>query len=195
LDSILLGQSRWLIFGWFCLHLDLLQPQTKKLGFLPKHQKIGLSVAIGILLALAGFLQHFLFSKFLSIPSVPFEPTPINLLWMGAYIWIFVGIAEETLYRGMVQTYLMKHLNGQIRIIKWDFKTGTLIAAVLFGCAHLSSLAFLPYQRAVSNVILTTFTGLILGYLYQQTHSLAGPIMAHNLSNGLANLLIGLLLW
>jgi hypothetical protein len=195
LDSILLGQSRWLLFGWFCLHLDLLQPQTKKLGFLPKHPKIGLRVAIGILLVLAGFLQHFLFSKFLSIPSVLFEPTPINLLWMGAYVWIFAGIAEETLYRGMVQTYLMDHLNGQIRIIKWDFKTGILIAAVLFGCAHLSNLAFLPYQMVMSNVILTTFTGLILGYLYQRTHSLAGPIVAHNLSNGLADLLIEPLLW
>jgi len=164
-------------------------------GFSLNHPKIRLSVLIGILLALVGFLQHFLFSKFLSVPSVLFEPTPINLLWMGVYIWIFVGIAEETLYRGMVQTYLMNHLNGQIRIIKWDFKTGTLIAAVLFGCTHLSNLAFLPYQMVVSNVILTTFTGLILGYLHQQTHSLAGPIMAHNLSNGLANLLIGLLLW
>jgi len=164
-------------------------------GFSLNHPKIRLSVLIGILLALVGFLQHFLFSKFLSVPSVLFEPTPINLLWMGVYIWIFVGIAEETLYRGMVQTYLMNHLNGQIRIIKWDFKTGTLIAAVLFGCTHLSNLTFLPYQMVVSNVILTTFTGLILGYLHPQTHSLAGPIMAHNLSNGLANLLIGLLLW
>jgi hypothetical protein len=67
----------------------------------------------------------------------------MNLLWMGAYIWILVGIAEETLYRGMIQTYLMRHLNGQIRIIKWDFKMGTLIAAIWlfpFKCPFIAAL-------------------------------------------------------
>jgi hypothetical protein len=168
--------------------------QPRNWGFSINHPKINLSILLGILLAVVGFLQSFLLSKVISISSIPFKPTPMNLFWMGLYIWIFVGIAEETLYRGMVQTYLMKHLNGQIRIIKWDFKLGTLIAAVLFGCSHLCALSLQPYPLVISNVISTTIGGLILGYLYQQTNSLIGPIIAHNLSNGLANLLIGLFL-
>lgn len=175
----------WLVLLAFGYALSINQR-----GFSLNHPRIKLSILLGVLLAFIGFLQSFLFSKFISVPSIPFDPTPMNLLWMDAYIWIFVGIAEETLYRGMIQTYLMRHLNGQIRIIKWDFKIGTLIAAILFGCSHLSALSLQPYPLVISNVILTTIGGLVLGYLYQRTHSLIGPAIAHNLSNGLANLLI-----
>ena len=70
------------------------------------------------------------------------------------------GLCEEVFFRGVLQPQL------------------TLIpTSILFGLMHCPSLAMIPYA------LFTFVAGLFLGWLYDHTHCLWTPILAHFLSN------------
>ena len=85
-----------------------------------------------------------------------------------------VGISEEGLFRGYVQTHLEKfHMNGAI-----------VFQAMLFGVWHfvwnLSPLDPIGMARYIG---FTFFIGLIFGYFYSKSRNLVPLILAHGLWN------------
>lgn len=83
------------------------------------------------------------------------------------YMTLFVGLAEELLFRGMIQTDLQKVFGKH---------TGRISAAYIFGIMHLT-------WRSVPELIFTFFAGYLLGYLYNKTRSLTAPIFMHGMNN------------
>ena len=99
------------------------------------------------------------------IPPIERHPLMIPLL-----IGVLAGVCEEILFRGPIQTGLLR------RLPKWP---AICIAALLFAAAHLD-LQGMPVR---------TFLGLVLGYLVVQTGSIF-PAMAMHACYDITQLLV-----
>lgn len=74
---------------------------------------------------------------------------------------IFAGIAEELLFRGAIQTWVANHTNIYL---------GVLIASVLFGLVHFSSITYF---------LLSVVIGLAMGTAYHLSQSIEFVIVWH----------------
>ena len=112
--------------------------------------------------------------------SIPQPVTLLNAIGNMSFQWIVVGLSEETMFRGLIQTYLMKNLKGFIKIAGHDLHIGTVIGAVFWGAFHFINILVMPISSVIFLVIITTFAGLAMGYAYQETRSLFTTIIVHN---------------
>lgn len=152
--------------------------------------KLKLSITLGAVLGLTGVLLDHLPEVIAGGPIQPAHPYPltsINVLGMMSFQWLFVGIFEETITRGLVQTHLMNELRGTVNILKWNLHIGTVITAVIFGVGHFGPHIFFggSWLSLAPHLIFATLYGLCSSYIYQETKSLAGPILMHNVVDGL----------
>lgn len=136
----------------------------------------GLGVIFGLLLSLR-YLSAVIGDAAVDVPQ---PATWVNVLGNLTFQWIVVGVSEETMFRGLIQTYLMNHLRGYVRIAGHELHIGTILGAVLWGGFHFINLLILPVGSVVFFVVLTTVAGLLMGYAYQETGSLLTTIIVHN---------------
>lgn len=80
---------------------------------------------------------------------------------------VLAPLAEEFIYRGVLQTSLLKYVQA---------RTALVVSAGLFAGAH-----FAGEPQAVPSLFLL---GLVLGYLAYRTRSLVAPIVCHAAFNG-----------
>ena len=114
-------------------------------------------------------------------------PQPITLASVVgnmAFQWIIVGLSEETLFRGFIQTYLMKNLEGYVKVLGHDLHIGTVIGAIIWGAFHFINILVMPWETVMFFVLLTTAIGLPMGYAYQETGSLLTTMIVHNMIFG-----------
>ena len=150
----------------------------------------GLGVLFGLLMSLR------------YIPSIvggaPVEvPQPVSLgsiLGNMTFQWVVVGVAEETMFRGLIQTYLMNNLSGHMEILGHELHIGTVIGAIFWGMFHFINVLVMPLGSVVFFVVLTTIAGLFMGYAYQETGSLLTTVIVHNTIFGVP-LTVGYLLY
>lgn len=83
-------------------------------------------------------------------------------------ISLLAGVAEELLFRGVIQVSLQQLL-GPVG--------GLLVASALFGAAHWISVAYVAFASLM---------GLYLGLLYWMTGNLLVPVIIHGLYDFLA---------
>lgn len=83
------------------------------------------------------------------------------------YMFLFVGVAEELLFRGLIQRDLIK---------AFGWKWGLFGASALFAVMHLT-------WRSIPELGFVFIAGLILGVLYWKTKNLTMPIVAHGANN------------
>lgn len=127
--------------------------------------------------------------------DIPQPVTPVNIIGYMTFQWIIVGVSEETMFRGLIQTYLMKNLDGDVEIAGRGFHVGTVIGAIFWGGFHfINILVGMPINAVLLTVLLTTAAGLLMGYVYQETRSLLTTIIVHNTLFGVP-LSIGYLLY
>ena len=126
--------------------------------------------------------------------DIPQPVTTASFLGNMTFQWIVVGLSEETLFRGLIQTYLMENLRGSVRILGHQLHIGTVIGAIIWGAFHFINILMMPLGPVVLTVILTTFAGLAMGYAYQETRSLLTTIIVHNTLFGVP-LIIGYILY
>jgi|SRR5690625_1690506 len=86
----------------------------------------------------------------------------VHLSWLQIIaISVFAGVAEELLFRAAIQTWVASHTNIYI---------GVLLASVLFGIAHFSSISY---------VLLTLVIGVVMGAAYHLSQSIEFVIVWH----------------
>lgn len=168
------------------------QGSLKEYGFtfVRKNLKVKISITLGVVLGLTGILlDHFpeLLSGAKLEPAHPYSLTVLNIIGMMSFQWFFVGLFEETITRGLVQTYLMEKLKGIVTLYKWDFHIGSIITAIIFGLGHFGPHMFFggSWLTLFPHLLFATAYGLCSSYIYQETRSLAGPILMHNVVDGL----------
>ena len=161
--------------------------KTNEHGFNMKGRdlKVRRSVWVGALFAFAMALIDYVPPLLGGSFELDYQPTLFNVLGRLSYTWVFLGVAEETLFRGLIQTQLTRASMGYVNILRWRLRWGTTAAAAIYGLSHFVNLASKPLTFVLPQVGYTIFLGLAIGYLYQETRSLVGPIVAHNVANGL----------
>jgi membrane protease YdiL (CAAX protease family) len=118
----------------------------------------------------------------------------IDVIGNLSFQWIVVGISEETMFRGLIQTFLTKKLKGYIEILGHDLHVGAVIGAIIWGAFHFINILVMPIGPVIFFAIFTTIAGLAMGYAYQETGSLLTTIIVHNTIFGVP-LTIGYLLY
>jgi membrane protease YdiL (CAAX protease family) len=137
---------------------------------------LGLGILCGALMSIRHIVQAV---KGLPL-DVPQPVTPGNVFGQMTFQWIVVGLAEETMFRGLIQTYLMEHLRGYVDVIGHRLHIGTILGAILWGLFHFINILVMPLGPVLGTVIFTTLAGLLMGYAYQETRSLLTTIIVHN---------------
>jgi len=96
-------------------------------------------------------------------------------------------VCEEFFFRGFLQTHLMARMKGGKRFLSFYFSYGLILTAFIFGAVHLSDIFLfdITLVNAIINAALAMLLGLVLGYIYQETRSILGPILMHVCLNGL----------
>jgi uncharacterized protein len=166
---------------WFFLSQELLLPAVysavlalcawhiyrknislRDIGFrterLPRFILIGALVGIPL-----GATEYLVITPVAAFPTLEIKYVMRDL----AYMVLFVGIAEELLFRGLIQ-------RDMTNLLGW--KWGLVIASMMFGVMHLT-------WRSIPELGFTSLAGLVLGYLYHRTQSLTAPIIAHGVGN------------
>ncbi len=101
--------------------------------------------------------------------------------------WLFAmaitGVAEETIFRGLVVGLLVLAIPGRLRIGAVDLPVAACVASLLFGLAHYDNFFHAPLHLAVAQQVYAFAWGLIYVWLMEKTDSLLAPTIAHGVGN------------
>jgi CAAX protease family protein len=133
----------------------------------------------------------------LRAPDVPEAATPLNIAgWLGFEL-LWVGICEETLFRGLLLGVLTALSPSRVRIGRFEISTAGVTIALMFALAHAGNFATRPWYEALAQQFYAVALGIIYAWLRERSNSLVPAIVAHSLSDfgetGLEFLLHGLM--
>ena len=153
--SCIMGLCLWQVYQ---KNLSLKEIFGFNKGKLLKYSLVGLVIG-GTL----GIGEYFILH-----PAPAFPAFEIKYLFRDmVYMFLFVGVAEELLFRGLIQRDLMG---------AFGWKWGLFGASALFAVMHLT-------WRSIPELGFVFIAGLILGALYLKTKNLTAPIVAHGANN------------
>lgn len=117
--------------------------------------------------------------------SYDFRLNSTNVIGYLSFQLFLSGPSEELIFRAFAMTAV--GLLYPKRIIKDKLSVSNLIAAVVFGLAHMV-IVFSPFRLTYSliQVIYAFVLGLIYGDCYEKTGSVLYPMMIHSISNVIA---------
>ncbi len=153
--SLILALCLWHIYQNHLSIKDIFGFNKKKLL---KHTLIGIAIGIP-----TGTIEYLVLRVSPSFPTFEIR----YFLRDAAYMIIFVGIGEELLFRGLIQTDLTASFGA-----KW----GLFGASFLFAVMHLT-------WRSIPELGFVFGAALILGGLYYKTKSLTATIVVHGVNN------------
>ena len=93
------------------------------------------------------------------------------------------GLAEETIFRGLLVGMLVVLVPGRLRIGSLDLPVAAYLVALLFGLAHWKSFVIDPFHQALAQQIYAFAWGLAYVWLMERSKSLLAPIIAHGAGN------------
>src|SRR3546814_5922138 len=96
---------------------------------------------------------------------------------------ITTGLAEETIFRGLLVGMLAVLVPGRLRIGSLDLPVAAYIVALMFGLAHWKSFTVDPFYQAMAQQIYAFVWGLIYVWLMERSRSLFAPMVAHGMGN------------
>lgn len=132
------------------------------------------------------FISYFLYFIFAIMIRHKFDYINIDYsflnLWMFIY-FIIVGLTEEIIFRGYVQTRLIKCIG---------ISRGVVITAFIFCFSHIPQrmiCANFNFTSALASSIILLPTALFLGYLFFKTRNIITSTIFHALFNFLVNVI------
>lgn len=135
----------------------------KDVGLIPGN------IPVQLLIALTGFITGII--EFLILRPDPMIPQFTPLLILGAFtiLLISTGLAEELVFRGILQ-------NNTMKVIGTGF--GLLYTSLVFTTMHIGWIYF-------SDLIFVFSVSMFYGYIFIKTRSIFGITLAHGLSNSM----------
>ena len=114
-------------------------------------------------------------------PNAIHLPAPPLLIAELVLVALVVGPTEEMLFRGLVQTGINGSLHGELSVLGWHLRFGTLLAALVFGLWHLVNLSYQAFGPTLEQVLFAAIIGLAIGVTYDRTRNLVGAAILHSL--------------
>ena len=113
-----------------------------------------------------------------------------NILIYLFFESIIVGISEEIVFRGLVFGTLSPYFSKKVKM-GFSISYAGIISAIFFAIAHIG-FQFFPFAItafAPMQIFIAFALGIFYAVLREQTGSLLGPILAHNISDGWLSIL------
>lgn len=150
----------------------------------PRRTYLGWAVFWGVAFALIMLVaDHWPQLIALKPPPVPETATPLNVAgWLGFEL-LWVGICEETLFRGLLLGLLVALSPSKVRIAGTELSTAGITIALMFALAHAANFATRPFVEAFAQQIYAIALGIIYAWLRERSKSLVPAIVAHSLSD------------
>lgn len=149
----------------------------------PGRSYAGLAVLIGIAMGLVMLVADY-WPQLASgtAPDAPYSLVPVDAAgWLAAMLT--TGLAEETIFRGLLVGLLVVLIPGRIRAGNFDIPVAAVIVSILFGLAHWQSFQVDPFHMAATQQLYAFAWGLIYVWLMERSRSLLAPIIAHGIGN------------
>jgi membrane protease YdiL (CAAX protease family) len=146
------------------LNLALAAPNTRSMLL----QAWWLPALLGVVVpGLMLVVDHALFAgaSLQRVRELGSQPLPFRLL-----IVVYSGVTEELIYRLFIATFVAWLIHRALSRLSFDPKplaqwAGVLVAALLFGLAHVSNLPGVPHP-VLRAVIINGIAAIVLGWLY-----------------------------
>lgn len=149
----------------------------------PGRSYVGLATLIGVAMGLIMLVADYW--PELATRTAPDAPYALNAVdaagWLTAMLT--TGLAEETIFRGLLVGFLVVLVPGRIRAGRFDVPVAAVIVALLFALAHWQSFRVNPFHMAAAQQLYAFVWGLIYVWLMERSRSLLAPIVAHGLGN------------
>jgi membrane protease YdiL (CAAX protease family) len=94
-------------------------------------------------------------------------PSLVEIGGRGVFIFLFVALPEEILFRGVIQRYLE-------RLLRWSQLATLILSSVIFGASHLDNPPNVGYY-----FILATIAGIFYGRTFLRTSKVVPAAIVH----------------
>lgn len=161
----------------------LLPAADAHLRWPPGRSYVGLALLLGVGMGLAMLVADYwpaLAAQ--SAPDMSYSKAPLD---SAGYLlgMITTGLAEETIFRGLLVGMLVALVPGRLRIGSLDLPVAAYIVALMFGLAHWKSFTVDPFYQAMAQQIYAFAWGLLYVWLMERSRSLLAPTVAHGVGN------------
>jgi membrane protease YdiL (CAAX protease family) len=123
------------------------------------------------------------------------QPTVLKAFLSLLFYVFFLGIGEELLFRGYIQSRLNIAFGRPFVFFGIHWGWGAVIASVLFALMHVINLGSLiagQWHLTPWWGLWTFFGGLVFAFVREKTGSIAAPALLHGLPQGIAYAFLGL---
>jgi membrane protease YdiL (CAAX protease family) len=113
----------------------------------------------------------------------PYPLTPLNIAGWLSFEGLFVGPSEETLFRGLLVTYLAAAMPGRISLLRFEMNAAGVVVALIFALAHAFDFFTHPFLIAFGQQFYAFALGILYAYWFEKSRSLWAPIVGHNVGD------------
>lgn len=149
----------------------------------PGRSYVGLAVLIGVAMGLIMLVADYW--PALAARTPPDQSYSTSTFDIVGYLvaMLITGLAEETIFRGLLVGMLVVLVPGRLRIGRLDLPVAAYLVSLMFGLAHYQSFMVDPFHQALAQQLYAFVWGLIYVWLMERSRSLLAPIVAHGLGN------------
>jgi len=149
----------------------------------PGGSHAGLALLIGVTMGLVMLVADYWPQMLSGGPlneTYPVDPVD-SPGWLAALA--ITGLAEETIFRGLLVGGLVLFLPGRVRAGAFEIPLAGAAVALMFGVAHWQAFVVDPLHMALAQQSYAFAWGLIYVWLMERSRSLLAPIIAHGAGN------------
>jgi membrane protease YdiL (CAAX protease family) len=161
----------------------LLPAADPNLRWPPGRSYTGLALLIGITMGLIMLVADYWPALLAQTP--PNESYSTSVFDSVGYLigMLITGLAEETIFRGLLVGMLVVLVPGRLRIGRLDLPVAAYLVALMFGLAHYESFIADAFYQALAQQIYAFVWGLAYVWLMERSRSLLAPMIAHGVGN------------
>jgi uncharacterized protein len=153
-------------------------------GFGPGNREVGKRYVLSftLIFGAGSVVSHLIVILTGSFQQFGYPLTAANIAGQMGFQLLLSGPSEELIFRAFAITMLALVIKG--RILRGKVSGANLIAAIIFGLAHVG-FSFAPFavRYTLFQVILSVILGIFYGDCYEKAKSMYYPMLMHSISN------------
>jgi hypothetical protein len=138
-------------------------------------------VFLGLLMTAVDYLPQILAHR--PPADKPYPLTELNLAGWFSFEGLVVGPTDETLFRGLLVTYLAATLPGRISFRRYEMGVAGVIVALILALPYVADFFTRTMLIALGGMFYTFVLGVLLAYWFEKSQSLLAPIVGHGVSS------------
>lgn len=123
-------------------------------------------------------------------PDAGFPLTSANIWGWLTFEGLYVGPTEEIPFRALLVTYLATTMPGKLRVGRFEINWAGVLAAIIFALMHASSFDTRAWPQALGQQLYAFALGVLYAYWLEKSRSIVAPIIGHNFSDVVEQLLV-----